>query len=424
MMIKPEMPEILSPAGNFEKMKAAERFGADAVYLAGREFGMRSASENFSVEELAEAAKYMHSRGKKLYLTVNTLPRGEEYPRLKLFFEEIRDIGIDGFIVADLGVIALLGEIIPQGEIHISTQASICSPAAAQAYVALGAKRLVLARELSLEEIRAIRDAIPDDVSLECFVHGSMCVSWSGRCMLSNMMVGRDANRGACAQPCRWNYTIYEEKRPEMPIPIEQTELGTFIMSSKDMCMIEHVGELYEAGVTSFKIEGRVKSVYYTAVVTNAYRMAVDALAEHIKTGGKPSEFRPAPELLTELMSVSHREYSTGFYYNDPAENPQLVTDKGYIRDKAYLALATEQRPDDGSDGSLLYSFIQRNKFSVGDNVELLTPGKPGRRFKVTEIYDDEGNAINSVPHPLMSFKLAVPFKVCEGDILRAGDSD
>ncbi|MCQ2427051.1 MAG: U32 family peptidase [Clostridia bacterium] len=418
------LPEILSPAGNFEKMKAAERFGADAVYLAGREFGMRSAADNFSVGELMDAVEYMHLRGKKVYLTVNTLPRGDEYPRLREFLSDISGFGIDGFICADLGVIALIKELIPDGEIHISTQASICSPAAAKAYCALGARRLVLARELSLKEIKDIRDAIPDDVDLECFVHGSMCVSWSGRCMLSNMLVGRDANRGACAQPCRWNYTVYEEKRPDTPIPIEENALGTFIMSSKDMCMIEHVGELAEAGITSFKIEGRIKSVYYTAVVTNAYRMALNALSLHIKAGGKASDFRPDPLILNELMSVSHREYCTGFYFDSPTDNPQLVSVPGYVRDKAYLAVAGEQSPDDGSDGSLLYSFTQRNKFSVGDRAELLTPGRPGRAFTVTEIYDEEGNRVESAPHPLQKIRVSVPFRVLEGDILRAGDPD
>ena len=248
-------PEILAPAGSPEKLKAAVRFGADAVYLAGREFGMRSASDNFTLSELAQAADFLHSLGKKIYLAVNTLPRDEEYPRLEAFLNETRRMAVDGYIAADLGVISLLRETVPNCRIHISTQASVCSPRAALAYARLGASRLVLARELSLAEIRAIRDAIPEETELEAFVHGSMCVAWSGRCMLSNMLTGRDANRGGCAQPCRWNYTLIEEKRPDERIPVEETPLGTFIMSSKDLCLIDHVGELAAACVSSFKFE-------------------------------------------------------------------------------------------------------------------------------------------------------------------------
>ena len=271
-----EMPELLSPAGNFEKMKAALLYGADAVYLAGNRFGMRSAADNFSNDELFLASEYAHARGKKLYLTLNTMPHGYEYPALREFLREIKDASLDAFIVADMGVFMALREIMPDAEIHISTQASIISPEAALFYANLGAKRLVLARELTLSEIIEIKKALPSDVELEAFVHGSMCVSHSGRCLLSNALTGRDANRGACAQPCRWNYVITEEKRPEMPFPLEENENGTFIMSSKDMCTITILPELIKAGIDSFKIEGRMKSAYYTAVTTNAYRRALD----------------------------------------------------------------------------------------------------------------------------------------------------
>ena len=229
------MPELLSPAGNFEKLKAALRYGADAVYLAGRSFGMRSQADNFTIEELHEAVALAHSMGKKIYLTLNTMPRTHEYPALYKFLADIRDVGLDAVIVADMGVLATVKEVLPDMEVHISTQASIISPAAAKAWAAMGAKRLVLARELRFEEIRAIKDALPPDVELEAFIHGSMCVSYSGRCLLANMMNGRDGNRGTCSQPCRWHYTLYEEKRPDFPIPIEQNELGTFFMSSRDM---------------------------------------------------------------------------------------------------------------------------------------------------------------------------------------------
>jgi len=422
-----KLPELLSPAGNFEKLKAALLYGADAVYLAGRNFGMRSAADNFTVEELFEAARYTHERGKKLYLTLNTMPHGDEYSALRGFLHEISDAGIDAVIVADLGVMATVREILPDMEIHISTQASIVSPEAALAYAALGAKRLVLARELSLDEIKAIRNALPDDVELEAFIHGSMCVSYSGRCMLSNLMTERDANRGRCAQPCRWNYVIYEEKRPELPMPIEQTELGTFIMSSKDMCTIEHIPELVSAGINSFKIEGRMKSAYYTAVVTNAYRMALDAYA------ADPDGYSFDPAWYRELESVSHREYCTGYYLDDPMKNPQLTSQTGYIREKAYFATATELNDDEAAlisasgvelenDNGRLYRFIQRNKVKVGEGAELISPSKIGRSFEVKELYLPDATPIESAPHPSMIFWCRVPFEVKEGDIMRAGE--
>ena len=420
-------PELLSPAGNFEKLKAALLYGADAVYLAGQSFGMRSAADNFTVEELYEAAKYTHERGKKLYLTLNTMPHGDEYPALREFLRAIGGAGIDAVIVADLGVMATVKEILPEMEIHVSTQASIVSPEAALSYVALGAKRLVLARELCLDEIKAIKNALPEGIELEAFVHGSMCVSYSGRCMLSNLMTERDANRGRCAQPCRWNYIIYEEKRPDLPIPIEQTNLGTFIMSSKDMCTVDHIPELIEAGIDSFKIEGRMKSAYYTAVVTNAYRMSIDSyLAD-------PENYVFDPLWYRELECVSHREYCTGYYLDDPMKNAQLGSHTGYIRDKAYFATATEYNEEEAArigaagvalenEQGRLYRFIQRNKVKVGDSAELISPSKVGRAFTANELYLPDGAPTESAPHPSMIFWCRVPFEVAEGDIMRAGE--
>ena len=417
------MAELLSPAGNFEKLRAALLYGADAVYLAGRRFGMRSAADNFSVEELYEAANYVHERGKKLYLTLNTIPHGDEFEALEQFLIAIKDAKIDAVIVADLGVLALVRRVLGSMEIHVSTQAGIVSAQAALAYVALGAKRLVLARELTLDEIKRIRQALPDGIELETFVHGSMCVSYSGRCMLSHHLTGRDANRGACTQPCRWNYTIVEEKRPDVPLPIEENELGTFIMSSKDMCTVNLIPELIAAGIDSFKIEGRMKSAYYTAVVTNAYRMAMDAYASD------PETYAFDARLMRELESVSHREYCTGYYLDEPASAPQLASTTGYIREKAYFATAL-------ADGELalpktllaetgngsLYPFIQRNKVSVGDSAEIISPGKLGRAFTVTEIYNDRGESIEAAPHPAQRFFVRVPFEVHEGDIMRSGE--
>lgn len=414
------MPELLSPAGNFEKLKAAIRYGADAVYLAGRRFGMRSAADNFTDEELFEAARYVHEQGKKLYLTLNTLPHGDEYPALRAFLSRIAGAGMDGVIAADLGVISLVREMLPDVEIHISTQASIISPQAALAYAALGARRLVLARELTLSEIAQIREALPPEVELEAFVHGSMCVSYSGRCLLSHALTGRDANRGACTQPCRWNYTITEEKRPESPFPIEENELGSFIMSSKDMCTIAHIPQLIGAGIDSFKIEGRMKSAYYTAVVTNAYRIAIDAyLAD-------PEHYIFDPALMRELESVSHREYCTGFYFDDPMENPQLTTIPGYIREKAYLATAAPEELAlpaglaPVSEEGVLCPFVQRNKICRGDAAELLSPGRLGVSVTIRELYDEQGTPIESAPHPYQKFFTRLPFPVSERDILRA----
>ena len=420
------MPELLSPAGNFEKLKAAILYGADAVYCAGQMFGMRASADNFTVEELYEAVRYVHARGKKLYLTVNTMPHVQEYPLLRRFLSEIKDAGIDAMIVADLGVMTTIREIIPEMEIHISTQTSIVSPASARAWAAMGARRLVLARELTMEEIRAIRAELPDTIELEAFIHGSMCVSYSGRCLLANAFNGRDGNRGTCSQPCRWNYSLVEEKRPEMLFPIEQQEgVGTFIMSSKDMCMIEHIPELMECGIASFKIEGRMKSAYYTAVVTNAYRMAIDSyLAD-------PHGYVFNPAWAEELDSVSHREYGTGFYFDDPMKNPQLVSACGYLREKAYFSTATEYVAEEAeailaagvereTDEGRLYRFIQRNKVSAGEGAEMISPGKIGRAFDVRELYAPDGQRLEATPHPSMIYWCRVPFAVCEGDIMRA----
>ncbi len=418
--------ELLSPAGNFEKLTAAIRFGADAVYLAGKAFGMRSAADNFTVEEIYRAAAYVHAKGKKLYLTVNTLPHEDEYPALRQFLSDLSGANIDAMIVADLGTLATVRELLPDMEIHVSTQTSIVSSAAANAYAAMGVKRLVLARELTLAEIKEIRAKLDPKVELEVFIHGSMCISYSGRCLLANAMGGRDGNRGTCTQPCRWNYKLVEEKRPNTPLGVEQNELGTFIMSSKDLCMIEHIPELMESGAISFKIEGRMKSAYYTAVVTNAYRMAIDTYLRD------PKGYRYDPAWKTELESVSHREYGTGFFFSEPMDEPQVVSTCGYLREKAYFSTATEYHEEEMevlracgisevNENGRLYRFIQRNKVSVGDAAELITPGKIGMPFAVNELYAPDGNPLAATPHPSMIYWCRVPFAVQEGDILRAG---
>ena len=405
-------PEILSPAGNFEKMRSAILYGADAVYLAGHVFGMRAAADNFGIEELREAVLYAHQRGVKVYLTLNTMPREYEYPELAEYLTSLADIGLDAMIIADVGVLALVKEMLPQMEIHISTQANATSAAACRAWYALGAKRVVLARELTLDEIKAIRAAVPDDLELECFVHGSMCISYSGRCLLSGHIINRDANRGMCAQPCRWNYTIRgyeieEEKRPDCKMPIEEVNGETFIMASRDTCTIEHIPELVEAGINSFKIEGRMKSAYYTAVVTNTYKMALDSYFS--------GNYEYNPAWFTELESVSHREYAPGYYFVDPRTDANLSSNNGYIKDKAYLAIAV------GYDSEKkLAEFTQRNKMCFGDEIELLTPGKTGVGTTVGELFDENMTPIESTPHPYMRFFMKCDIEIKPGDIIRA----
>lgn len=406
------MPELLSPAGNREKLEAAIRYGADAVYLAGECFGMRAFADNFTIEGLKEAVAFAHERGVKVYLTVNTMPREAEYPLLHAYFEALKEVLPDALIIADVGVLALAKEILPEVELHLSTQANATSAAACRAWHQMGVKRIVLARELTLEEIKEIRKNTPDSLELEAFIHGSMCVSYSGRCLLSGFFTGRDANRGACAQPCRWSYhvknvTVTEEKRPDLPITVEECEGESFVFSSKDTCMIRHIPELMESGIDSFKIEGRMKSAYYTAVVTNTYRMAMDAY----RAGNYCFDER----WQRELESVSHREYATGYYFTDSKEDANLTTVDGYIKEKAYLATVVGYDPKSGEA-----EFVQKNKFFANDTLELLTPGKTGIPFVAGALFDAAHSPIESTPHPYMHFYMKMPFPVKIGDIIRS----
>ncbi len=406
------MHELLLPAGNFEKLKAAVLYGADAVYLAGKRFGMRSAADNFTVEELIEAASYCHERGKKMYITVNISPRWYEYKGLAEYFDSLRDVNPDALIVADPGVLALAKELLPDIPLHLSTQAGAVSHADCTFWQKQGVSRVVLARELPLEDVKAIKARISPELELEAFIHGAMCVSFSGRCLLSNYLTGRDANRGMCAQPCRWEYKMYEieeVKRPDIRFPVEETPQGSFIMSSKDMCMIEHIPELMESGVTSFKVEGRMKSAYYAAVCANAYRMAMDAYTKD------PTGYRYDPAWLAELESVSHREYCTGYWFHEPLADAQTVTRPGYLKEKGYLAVVESY--DEETGRAVL---IQKNKFSEGDTVEYLTPGCVGKPMIAEQMQDMEGEPIPSCPHPQMRFTMAMPHPVKAGDILRS----
>ena len=404
--------EILSPAGNMEKLRAAILYGADAVYLAGTMFGMRAAADNFTDEELQEAVAYAHERNVKLYVTVNVMPRTQEYGALEKYLVFLEAIGVDAVIIGDIGVLRLCRRVAPRLPIHISTQANTVSLEACLAFYDLGARRIVLARELTLNEIREIKKGIPKDLELEAFVHGSMCISYSGRCLLSGHFTGRDANRGACTQPCRWNYRlsceIVEEKRPEMPLPLIEENGETFIMSSKDMCMIAHIKELYEAGLDSLKIEGRMKSAYYTAVVTNTYRMACDAYEK------APDGYTVLPEWERELSSVSHREYDTGYYFTDCHADRKTTQSAGYLREKAYLGTVLSY--DSRTKTALCR---QKNKLTLGEAAELLSPGEIGKPFTVKGLSDEEATPIPSAPHPEMLFRLEMPFPVKPGDILR-----
>ena len=406
------MHELLLPAGNLEKMKAALLYGADAVYLAGKRFGMRSAADNFTTQELIEASSYCHALGKKMYITVNISPRWQEYKGLAEYFDTLREVKPDALIVADPGVLTLAKEMLPDVPLHLSTQAGAVSHADCTFWQKHGVSRVVLARELSLSEIKAIKERISPELELEAFIHGAMCVSFSGRCLLSNYLTGRDANRGMCAQPCRWEYKMYEieeVKRPGIRFPVEETPQGSFILSSKDMCMIEHIPELMDSGVASFKVEGRMKSAYYAAVCANAYRMAIDAYLRD------PRGYRYDPAWLSELESVSHREYCTGYWFHDPMTDAQTVTQPGYLTEKGYLAVVESY--DQESGRAVL---VQKNKFCEGDSVEYLTPGCTGSPMLATELQDMDGNSIPSCPHPQMRFTMKMPHPVRAGDIIRS----
>ena len=365
--------ELLSPAGDMERLELAVKFGADAVYVGGTQFGMRSNPSNFDPAQLQAACKLVHAAGKKLYLTCNTLPRSYELDALPDFLRSARAAGVDAFIIADMGVLAIAKQAAPEVEVHISTQAGIVNYAAANAFYQMGAKRIVTARELSLDEIKMIRDHTPPELEIEAFVHGAMCMSFSGRCILSDYMVGRDANRGDCAQPCRWKYHLMEETRPGQYFPINQEENGTYIFNSKDLCMIEHIPELVAAGVDSFKIEGRAKSAYYTAVVTHAYRQAMDAYFAH------PSpDFRVPDWVLAEMEKMSHRVYTTGFNFG-PLQNGQELNTGGYVRNWDVCALYRDQQ------GNRLI-VDQRNRFFEGDVLEVLEPGQKPYTLTVRDL--------------------------------------
>ena len=384
-------PELLAPAGDMERLKMAVAYGADAVYLAGTSFGMRSFAGNFSPEELPEAVRYAHEHGVRVHVTVNTMPRGDEVGKLPGHLKLLDRAGVDALIIADLGVFMMARQYAPNCERHISTQQSIANAPCASAWHALGAQRVVLARELSLEEIRAIRDNTPPELELEVFCHGAMCVSYSGRCLLSNYMTGRDSNRGACAQPCRYEYALMEEKRPGEYFPVFEDEKGTYIMNSRDLCMIDHLDDLMDAGVDCLKIEGRAKSAYYAAIVTGAYRHVLDEVA-----AGLPIDL----VWRDEVEHVSHRHYATGFFYGDPG---QYTASSRYIRD--WQICAVVESCDEAGNAVLSL----RNKFARGDTVELVGPDCKPFSWTVGAMEDMEGIPLTEPRTPQMRFRAKLP---------------
>lgn len=402
-------PEVLSPAGDMESLDAALRFGADAVYLAGKSYGMRTSPKNFSIEELKEACEKAHRLQKKVYLTCNTLPRNADLTAMPDFLNAAAQAGVDAFIIADLGVFQMAKKVAPSVERHISTQGGVMNYASARAWYELGAKRVVLAREMRLDEIAELRAKTPKELEIECFVHGAMCASFSGRCLISSYLTGRDANRGDCAQPCRWKYHLYEENREGQYMPVIEEDGGTYLYNSRDLCMIGHIPELIEAGVSSLKIEGRAKTYYYTAVTTNAYRRAVDEYITHCESGG--GDYRLSPWIREELEKISHREYSTGFFFG--TEPGQETKNGGYIRRYNAVAVCEE------STAGEVCVVTQRNKFLVGDTLDILPPD--GRSYTVTclSLKTGEGEDVSAAPHPMQRLWMTTDKPVEKGSVIR-----
>lgn len=403
-----EKPELLAPGGSLEKLKTAIDYGADAVYIGGEAFSLRVAAENFSKEDMIEGLKYAHDRGKKVYLTANIIPHNADVDGFEDFIKEIRPMGFDAVLIADLGLFDMMRELAPEIPIHVSTQANNVNYRSAIAWHKMGATRVVLAREMSFKEIAEFRKKIPADLELEAFIHGAMCISYSGRCLLSNYMTGRDSNLGACAHPCRWNYKLVEETRPGEYMDVVENERGTFIFNSKDLCTIRHIPELVKSGITSLKIEGRVKTSYYVATVVGAYRREID------RYFANPDGYTFNEAEYDELCKVSHRPYTTGFYFGKPDENGQVYTSSSYIRDYDLIGIVTDYDEDTG-----IATITQRNRFFKGDEIEIIRPMEPYFTQTVESMTDDRGEEIEVANHAeqVVRFKTAEP--VPAGAMLR-----
>ena len=401
-------PELLIPASSLEVLKTAVVFGADAVYIGGEAFSLRAKAKNFSMEDIREGIAFAHEHGVKVYITANILAHNEDLGEAERYFEELKAVGPDALIISDPGIFNIAKRICPEMELHISTQANNTNYGTFQFWHSLGAKRVVTARELSLEEIREIRANIPDDLEIETFIHGAMCISYSGRCLLSSFLAGRDANRGACTHPCRWKYSLVEETRPGEYMPVYENERGTYIFNSKDLCMIEHIPELMESGIDSFKIEGRMKTALYVATVARTYRKAID---DYIKS---PEIYRDnLPWYLDQISNCTYRLFTTGFFFGKPDENTQIYDNNTYRKEYTYLGMAGES----GSDG--LVRVEQRNKFSVGETIEVMKPDGRNLEVQVRRIVNEEGEEQESAPHPKQVLFVDLGVPVEEFDILR-----
>lgn len=401
-------PELLCPASSLEVLKTAVNFGADAVYIGGEVYGLRAKAKNFSHEDMIEGVKYAHAHNVRVFVTANILAHNADLAGVRKYFEELKEVGMDALIIADPAIFTIAKEVLPDTELHISTQANNTNYGTFNFWWNLGAKRVVTARELSLKEIKEIRDNIPDDMEIETFVHGAMCISYSGRCLLSSFMTGRDSNKGACTHPCRWQYAVVEEKRPGEYMPVYENERGTYIFNSKDLCMIDHIPELILSGVDSLKIEGRMKTALYVATVARTYRMAIDDFFED------PEKYKENIPKYIELMSQGiYRQYTTGFFFGKPDENSQVYDKNDYEHSYTYLGIIG----DVDEDG--MCHFEQRNKFSIGDEIEVMKPDGRDIKVKVSKMMDEEGNEVESAPHPKQKLKVYLDGQAEVGDLIR-----
>lgn len=387
-------PELLIPASSLEVLKTAVIFGADAVYIGGEAFGLRAKAKNFSPEEMTEGIAFAHEHGVRVHVTANILAHNYDLEGARAYFHELRELKPDALIIADPGMFTLAKEICPEIDIHISTQANNTNYLTYQFWYRQGAKRVVSARELSLQEIAEIRRNIPDDLEIESFIHGAMCISYSGRCLLSSYFTGRDANHGACTHPCRWKYAVVEEKRPGEYLPVYENERGTYIFNSKDLCMIEHIPEMIEAGIDSFKIEGRMKTALYVATVARTYRKAIDDYLESEEKYRANMDWYRA-----EIAKCTYRQFTTGFYFGRPDENTQIYDNNTYVNEYIYLGIVGELRQGPGDEIGICARIEQRNKFCVGDQIEIMKPDGSNVPVKVLAMYDEEGNPVESCPH-------------------------
>ena len=403
-------PELLIPASSLEVLKTAVIFGADAVYIGGEAFGLRAKAKNFSMEDMREGIAFAHQHGVKVYVTANILAHNSDLAGVRTYFEELKEIGPDALIIADPAVFEIAKEVCPEIERHISTQANNTNYGTYNFWWKLGAKRVVSARELSIEEIKEIRANIPEEMEIESFIHGAMCISYSGRCLLSNYFTGRDANQGACTHPCRWNYAVMEETRPGEYMPVYENERGTFIFNSKDLCMIEHIPELIDAGIDSLKIEGRMKTALYVATVARTYRKAIDDYLED------PEKYKAnMPWYLDQISNCTYRQFTTGFYFGKPDENTQIYDSNTYVKEYTYLGIIGEEK-----DG--MYRIEQRNKFSVGEQIEIMKPNGENREVTVRRIVNEDGQEQESAPHPKQVLYVDLGCEAQRYDILRRRD--